>query len=136
MHSPITTQRFGKSPIVLSQEPFADFIVIAQLVWIRDLSFSQTSWQIEITCEPSSRIDSTSIFPSNFTGIVQSLTVSCAIKRSGRDKVPYSKATAGISSSISLRVLVDVVLGVLILLVMMLSFRYQQISGEIAYNSC
>ena len=36
----------------------------------------------------------------------------------------YSKAIAGKSSLISLRVLVDAMLGILILLVVMLSFRY------------
>jgi len=49
--------------------------------------------------------------------------------------VPCSKATAGKFSLISLRVLVDAMLGVLILLVVMLSFRYWRISGEIVYNS-
>jgi len=79
---------------------------------------------IEITCKSSSRIVSTSTFPSNFTGIVWSSTVGCAIRRSGGDKVSYSKAIAGKSSLISLRVLVDAMLGILILLVVMLSFRY------------
>jgi len=65
------------------------------------------SRQIEITCESSSRIASTSTFPSNFTSIVRSSTVGCTIRRSGEDEVLCNKATAGKSSLISLRVLVD-----------------------------
>ena len=104
-------------------------------MWIGDLSFSQTSQWIETTCELSSRIASTSTFSSNFTSIVRSSTVGCTIRRSGEDEAPYNKTKAGKSSLISSRVLVDAMLGVLILLVVTLSFRYWQISGEIAYNS-
>ena len=104
------TWRFGKSPIVLSQDPFADSIVIARLVWIRDLSFFQISRWIEITCKPSLRIASTSIFPSSFTRMVQSSMVGCAIRRSGIDKVLCSKPITDNFSLISLRVLVNEVL--------------------------
>jgi len=82
------------------------------------------SQQIKITCEPLSRIIFTFTFPLNFTRIVQSLTVGYAIKRSKRNEMFYSKATTGIFSLISSRVLVDIVLGVLILFIMMLFFRY------------
>ena len=61
--------------------------------------------------------------------------VGCAIRRSEVDEVLCSKATADNSSSISSRVLVDVVLGILTFCVVTLSFRYWRISGEIAYSS-
>jgi len=69
---------------------------------------------------------STSTFSSNFTGIVQSLTVGCTIKRSKEDKVFCHKATAGklSFSPILSRMLADMALGVETLLVVTLSFRY------------